>query len=135
MARGQAAQPRVVVADDHLVLRRTIAAMLRREGVELVGEASNGREAVRLCALVEPDVAVLDLSMPFMNGLEAARGIFVVSPRTRIVLLTAHLESAVVRAGLRAGVRGYVAKRNTPKELLPAILAVHGGHTYLGRRV
>jgi DNA-binding NarL/FixJ family response regulator len=99
--------------------------LLEREGIEIVAEAADGQEAV--CALSEcgcPDVAVLDLSMPGLNGLDAAREIHRICPRTGIILLTMHAEEHQIIAALRAGVRGYVVKTQAAQELVHAIREV-----------
>jgi len=80
----------VLLADDHLIVRQGLKALLEREGFKVVGEAADGHEAVRLAQALRPDVAVLDLAMPLLNGLEAAREILRISPRTRTILLTMH---------------------------------------------
>src|SRR5689334_16799757 len=101
---------RVILADDHEMVRQGLRALLEAENFTAVGEASDGREAVRLCEALHPEIAILDLSMPVLNGIFAAREILKGSPRTRIVLLTQHTEDHLVLEALRAGVTGYVLK-------------------------
>jgi two-component system, NarL family, response regulator NreC len=122
---------RIVVADDHTVVRQGLRALLEREGFDVVAEASNGREAIRLCATHRPEVAVLDLAMPLLNGIDAAHEIVKSNLGTKVVLLTMHTEDHLVVESLRAGVKGYVLKTNATQELLQAIRAVCRGETYL----
>src|SRR5262245_10105666 len=101
---------RVLLADDHEVVRDGLKALLTTKGFDVVGEAPDGRNAVRMVATTRPDVAVLDLSMPQLNGIDAARIISRRFPNTRPILLTVHNEDPYVMDGLRAGIRGYVLK-------------------------
>jgi len=122
---------RIILADDHHIVRQGCRILLEREGLEVVGEAAEGREAVELAKAQAPDVVVLDLSMPGLNGLDAAREILQVCPRTQIVLLTMHAEEYQILAAIRAGIRGYVAKTRAADELVAAIRQVAAGSTYL----
>lgn len=122
---------RVLLADDHQIVRDGLRALLEREGLAVIGEAGNGREAVRLAEALEPDVAVLDLTMPELNGVDAARAILQASPRTMPVLLTMHTDEHQVVAALRAGIRGYVVKTQAAEELVQAIREVARGGMYL----
>jgi len=122
---------RVMLADDHQLVRQGIRALLEREGLDVVAEATNGREAVNLAAAMNPDVAVLDLIMPLLNGLEAAREILAHRPLARVVLLTMHTEEPQIVAALRAGVRGYVVKSQAAEDLVQAIREVGRGNAYL----
>jgi DNA-binding NarL/FixJ family response regulator len=122
---------RIVLADDHTVVRQGLRALLEREGFEVVGEAPDGREAIRLIERLHPDVAVLDLAMPLLNGIDAAREIVKSNPRTRPILLTMHTENNYVLASLRAGVTGYVLKTRAAEELVQAIRDVCKGEFYL----
>ena len=126
---------RVVIADDHEMVRQGLRALMEPEGFSFVGEASDGREAVRLCETNHPEVAILDLSMPMLNGIFAAREIVKCSPRTRVVLLTQHTEEHVVLEALRAGVRGYVLKTKASSELVQALRAVCRGEMYLTQSI
>jgi DNA-binding NarL/FixJ family response regulator len=126
---------RVVIADDHEMFREGLKALLEEEGFAFVGEASNGLEAVRLCEAQHPEVAILDLSMPLLNGVFAAQEIKKSSPRTKVVLLTQHTEDHLVLAGLRAGVSGYVLKTRATAELVQALRAVCKGEMYLTQSV
>ena len=122
---------RVLLADDHQVVRQGVRAVLEREGFQVVGEASDGREAVRLAHANDPDLAVLDLSMPGLNGLDAGRQIIHDRGRTGVVLLTMHAEEYQILAALRAGIRGYVVKTQAGAELVHALREVAAGGTFL----
>jgi DNA-binding NarL/FixJ family response regulator len=122
---------RIVLADDHQVMRQGLKLLLEREGLEVVSEASDGLEAVRLARSLHPDVAILDLSMPIMNGLAAAGEILRDSPQTRVILLTMYTEDSQVLGALRAGIRGYVLKTQMADELIVAIKEVSQGRIYL----
>ncbi len=122
---------RILLADDHVIVRQGLRALLDRERLEVVGEASDGREAVQLARSLKPELAVLDLTMPLLNGMDAAREILKTDPRTKVILLTMHTEDRYVLEALRAGVSGYVVKTRATGDLLQAIREVHRGHFYL----
>jgi len=122
---------RILLADDHPMFRQGLKALLEREGFEIVGEASDGHEAVRLARKLEPNVAVLDVSMPLLNGIDAAREIHRRAMRTQVVLLTMFEEDAFALEALRAGVRGYVLKAQAAADLVGAIREVMRGAIYL----
>jgi two-component system, NarL family, response regulator NreC len=122
---------RVLLADDHQIVRQCVRGFLEREGFEVVAEAADGHEAARLAEQFRPDVAVLDVSMPLLNGADASRAIHRVSPRTKTVLLTMHTDDQYVTAALRAGVRGYVVKSQASADLAQAIHDVARGKMYL----
>ena len=126
---------KILLADDHAVLRQGLRVLLEREGFEVVGEASDGREAVKLCEKFRPDVALLDVTMPLLNGIDAAREISKANPATRLILLTMHTEDHLVLESLRAGVRGYVLKTRAADELIQAIRAVCKGEMYLTQSI
>lgn len=122
----------VVLADDHQVVRQGIKALLERgEAHRVIGEASNGWEAVRLTQELKPDVVVIDIGMPILNGLEAAREIHTGSPRTPVIVFSRHSEDSYVLAALKAGVRGYVVKTQDSWDLVLAIREVMQGHFYV----
>jgi len=108
-----------------------LKGLLEREGLQVVGEAADGQEAIRRARDLSPDVAVLDLAMPLLNGLDAAREIVRASPRTRPILLTMHTEDPYVMEALRAGIKGYVLKTQPSTDLVQAIQEVSRGRIYL----
>jgi DNA-binding NarL/FixJ family response regulator len=122
---------RILLADDHQLVRQGFRALLERHGFEVVAEAANGREAVRLADRHHPDVAVLDLSMPQLNGLDAAADMLRRVPGVRIVLLTMHKDEHQIVGALRAGVRAYVLKTQAAQDLIQAIQDVMNGEMYL----
>ncbi|HET9326024.1 MAG TPA: response regulator transcription factor [Candidatus Eisenbacteria bacterium] len=126
---------RVLLADDHPVVREGLRALLECHGLSVVAEAENGREAVELARTTQPDVAVLDIGMPELNGLDALRAIRRESPHLRAVLLTIHDDDAYVMEGRRLGALGFVLKSEAGSELLNAVQAVAAGRTYLSPRL
>jgi DNA-binding NarL/FixJ family response regulator len=122
---------RVVLADDHVLVRQSLRSFLEREGIQVVGEASDGQELIGVVSRLGPEVAVLDISMPLMNGLEAAGEIHRVSPNTKSILLTRHDEEQYVTEALRMGVKGYVLKNQAATDLVHAIHQVCRGGFYL----
>ncbi len=123
---------RAFLADDHpLVLEGIRALILADAGIELVGEARDGPTALRRAIDLRPDVAVLDLSMPGLNGIEVARKLLEACPQCRVLILTVHEDGAYLRQLLELGVAGYVLKRSATEELRRAIHAVADGGTYL----
>jgi DNA-binding NarL/FixJ family response regulator len=122
---------RVLVADDHTVVRQGIVNMLNSsDEVEVVAEASDGAEAMRRAVETRPDVAVLDVSMPRLNGIEAARRIHEALPQTRILVLTMHDEEEYIVRMVRAGASGYILKDGVVSELIAGILAVSQGEFF-----
>lgn len=122
---------RVLLADDHVVLRDALKALLEREGLEVVGTASDGRAAVAAARQLAPDVVVLDVAMPEMNGVDAAREITGACPGTHVILLTGLEDPRLVSQALQAGVRGFVRKAQGADDLLRAIQAVQRGALYV----
>jgi two-component system, NarL family, response regulator NreC len=121
----------ILLADDHEIVREGLRALLVQQNLNVVGEASDGREAVRLAATILPDIAVLDYSMPLLNGLEAAREMRAISPSIKTILLTMHTEDRYVLEALRVGVTGYVVKTEASADLVRAIREVARGQIYL----
>jgi two-component system response regulator NreC len=123
---------RVILADDHALVRDGLRAVLTREpDIQVVGEAADGRDALSVAEAARPDVAVLDLSMPLLNGLEAARQLAGKERGSRTILITMHTEDRYVLEALRAGVRGYVLKKQAAADLVRAIREVAAGRVYL----
>ena len=121
----------IILADDHTIVRQGLKAILEREGFKVVGEASNGHQAVERSRELRPDVVVLDLTMPLLNGIGAAREIIQENSKIRTVLLTMHSEDQYVLEAMRAGIRGYVLKTRAAEELVQAIRDVSKGLTFL----
>ena len=123
---------RVLLAEDHETVRQGLKLLIAGQAdMEVVGEASNGREAVRSAEVLKPEVAVLDISMPEMNGLAATRAISERAPNTAVVALTRYGDNAYVQEMLGAGARGYVLKQSASGELLAAIRAAARGGQYV----
>ncbi len=126
---------RLVVVDDHPVFRKGLVALVRAAGHEVVGEAADGREAVAVVATTEPDVVLMDLSMPEQDGFEATAHITAAHPSTRVVVITLFDDEPSVVRALEAGARGYVSKQADPEQILGAIHAVVSGAQWLGAGV
>lgn len=123
---------RILLADDHAVVRNGFRMILAaQDDLEVVGEAANGREAVESAANLQPDVVVMDVTMPELNGIEATRRICESSPRTRVLALSMHKDSVYVREILRAGAKGYLLKDSSESDLLAAVRAVARGEGFL----
>jgi DNA-binding NarL/FixJ family response regulator len=122
---------RVLIADDHALVREGIGILITRGGFTVVGEVSNGQEALAHATSSQPDLAVLDMSMPIMNGLETAQELRKLSPRTRSIVLSRHDSVDYVLAAMRAGIKGYVLKSQSVVELLQALNDVSSGGVYL----
>jgi len=122
---------RVLLADDHALFRQAVHALLTRDGFDVVGEAADGPELIRLARELRPDVALVDVSMPLLSGVEAARELRTASPETKTILLTVHAEKACVLRALEAGAKGYVLKSQTSEDLVQAIQTVARGESYL----
>ena len=123
---------RILLADDHAVVRQGFRMILSSHpDLEIVGEAGNGREAVELAATLRPDVVVMDVAMPELNGIEATRRLTAENPHIRVVALSMHKDSVYVREILRAGARGYLLKDSVADDLVAAVRSVAGGEGYL----
>jgi two-component system response regulator NreC len=114
-----------------VLVRQSLKSLLEREGFQVAGEASDGQEGVRLVEALQPDIAVMDISMPILNGLDAARELSRTSPKTKTILLTQHDEGQYISEALEAGVKGYVLKSQVANDLLLAIRQVSRGQVYL----
>jgi len=123
---------RILLVDDHRMMREGLRAILEKnDAISVVGEAASGREAVRLAQEKRPDVVVMDVAMPDMNGIEATRAIRAARPETKVVALSNHADRRYVQAILDAGASGYVLKANAYDELLRAVEAAARGRKYL----
>lgn len=126
---------RILVADDHDVVRRGLKSVLdARTGWEVVAECGNGRDAVLQAEKLKPDVVVMDISMPDMNGLEAARRIKKTCPKTEVVILSAHYTDQLVREIVDAGAKGYILKSDAERDLVIAVEAVSNRRTFFTTR-
>ena len=134
--RCNMARIRILLADDHGVVRQGFKMILDAEpDMEIVGEAGNGREAIELADQLKPDVVVMDVAMPELNGIEATRRIAGSAPHVRVLALSMHKDSVYVREVLRAGARGYLLKDSGPSDLVSAVRAVARGEGYLSPAV
>lgn len=132
----QIKKTRILLADDHAVVRKGFRMILEAEAdLEVVGEASNGREAVECAASLQPDIVVMDVTMPELNGIEATRRICENSPRTRVLALSMHKDAVYVREILKAGAKGYLLKDAGEGDLLKAIRAIVKGEGFLSPAV
>ncbi len=123
---------RVLVADDHTIVRKGVCMLISSQAdMDVVGEASTGKEAVEQARRLSPDVIIMDISMPELNGIEGTRQICAALDRTRVVILSMHREGAYVREVLRAGALAYLLKDSEHEDLLRAIRAVHRGEGFL----
>jgi len=123
---------RILIAEDHVIVRQGFRSMLERDGFQVVAEAGDGREAIRLARELAPDVAILDLALPLLNGIDAAREIRRVASGTRTIVVTMYGEQDHLMSALRAGVRGYLLKTRAVEDLENAIREVHRGGVFLG---
>ena len=127
---------RILLADDHAVVRRGFQMILAEQAdMEIVGEAGNGREALEQAAKLKPDVVVMDVAMPELNGIEATRRMAENAPHARVLALSMHKDSVYVREILRAGARGYLLKDSVAADLVSAVRAVASGEGYLSPAV
>lgn len=124
---------RVLLADDHNLVRQSLAGVLRTSGeCQIVAEAADGMEALELALKLKPDVVVVDISMPRLNGLEVLRRLSAELPQSRLLVLTMHEEDEYVLHAVRAGARGYLLKHAATADLIAAVKALAAGSTYFG---
>jgi DNA-binding NarL/FixJ family response regulator len=126
---------KILLADDHLVLLAGMRALLEREGYQVVADVSDGRQAVNLARRLQPHIAVLDITMPGLNGLAAAQKIRRLCPETKVIILTMHKETPYVIEALDAEVMGYVLKTQAAQDLLAAINSVAANNVYLSQGI
>lgn len=122
--------PQVLLADDHGIVRKGLRTILEAEEIGVVAEASNGREAVQLCEQYQPDVAIVDIGMPQLNGIDAAAQIRKVSPATQVLIMSMHTDETYILRALSQGAKGYVLKDAADDEVLPAVEALLRGKSY-----
>lgn len=123
---------KIIIADDHAIVRAGLRSLLQEEsGLELVGEASGGYEAIELVGKTHPDVLVLDLSMPDLDGISVTRSLKAEYPNLRILILTLHEDDALLKGAIKAGAAGYILKRAAEAELLTAIQVILRGDLYV----
>jgi DNA-binding NarL/FixJ family response regulator len=122
---------RLMLADDHRMLREGLGRSMREQGFDVVGEAGDGAEAVALAARLLPDVILMDVTMPEMDGVEACRAVRLNCPRTHVVMLTMHADQEVLAAAIRAGASGYLVKDCSTDEIAAAVRMAAGGETAL----
>jgi DNA-binding NarL/FixJ family response regulator len=127
---------RILIADDHEIVRQGVRAILsKRERWEVVGEAANGRDAVEQARATQPEIAILDYALPFINGVEAARQIRLHSPKTEVLIFTQHDNEALLRNILEAGVRGYLLKTDATQYLVQAVEALEHRQPFFTKTV
>lgn len=127
---------RIFLADDHAIVRDGLRALLDAQpDLRVIGEAADGREAVRLALELKPDVAIMDITMPELNGIEAAGLVRAGSPATQVVILSAHASAEHIVRALQAGARGYLWKESAGRELVTAVHAVHAGRRYVSEKI
>lgn len=125
---------RIVLVDDHEVARRALRAVLRgNPNLEVVGEAAEGKEALKKVEELHPDIVLLDISLPDVSGIEVAPGIRTVSPESRIIFVSQHISIPLAKDALRGGAYGYVVKSDAGLDLLSAIDAAHEGRSFVSR--
>ncbi|HYU42459.1 MAG TPA: response regulator transcription factor [Vicinamibacteria bacterium] len=127
---------KVLLADDHGIVRRGMKSLLELEpGVEILGEASDGAECLRLCETLKPDIAILDIAMPRLNGIEVAARALRQDPRLKVIILSMYADESYVVRALSAGARAYLLKEATEEDLLPAVRAVAAGRSFFSPAV
>jgi DNA-binding NarL/FixJ family response regulator len=126
----------VILADDHPVVRDGLCFLLNAQSdIKVVGTADNGHEAVQLATKLNPNVAVMDIAMPLLNGIEATQQITTTCPHTRVMILSIHFTSVHIQRALQAGAMGYLLKESAGEEVVEAIRTVHEGRRYLSRKI
>src|SRR5215469_6911495 len=127
---------KVLLADDHEIVRNGLRAVLHaQKDCEVVGEAADGRQAIALVKELNPDIVILDISMPLLNGLEATRQILKIRPQTKVLILTMHESDPLIRDVLDAGARGYILKTDAGRDLVTAVESLRRNKTFFTSRV
>ncbi len=133
---GKMPEIKILLADDHITIRKEVKFLIEKQGrVEIVGEADNGRSAVEKALALVPDIIIMDIHMPVLNGIEATKQILARRPEIKVIALSMFSEPRYVMEMLRAGVSGFVLKSCVFTDLLDAVDAVSGGGRYLSRRI
>jgi DNA-binding NarL/FixJ family response regulator len=128
--------PRVLIVDDHAFIRRGVQTILHPYPEwEFCGEAENGKDAIRLADELKPEIIIMDVSMPGLNGIEATRAIRKSQPEVKVVLLTLHESAELLRSAFRAGARGYLLKTDAEQELVKALSVVAGEGAYISPKM
>jgi DNA-binding NarL/FixJ family response regulator len=122
---------RILISDDHTLLREGLKSLLQKNGFEIAGEAGDGRSAVRLAKKIRPEIVILDISMPFLNGIEATKQICSEAPQAKVIVMSMHSASHFILAALHAGAAAYLLKDSAFEELLVAVTSVLKGQVYL----
>ncbi len=127
---------RILLADDHEIVRRGLSALLQKhEGWEVCGEARDGREALEMAKQLKPDVVIVDIGMPYLNGLDATRQLMQLDPQFKVIILTITDSDQVIREALDAGARGFVLKSDAARDLVSAVEALQGKRMFFTPRV
>jgi DNA-binding NarL/FixJ family response regulator len=127
---------RILLADDHVVMRSGLRALLERQpNLEVIAESDNGRNTVELAGSLKPDVVIMDVAMPMLNGIEATKTIVAEQPTTAVIILSMHADESYVMRALKAGARGYLLKDSAPADLLNAIQAVSQNRSFFSPKV
>jgi DNA-binding NarL/FixJ family response regulator len=135
-SKGTGSMPRVLIIDDHAFIRRGVQSILQSfPEWELCGEASNATDAIQLVEQLKPDVVLMDVTMPGINGIDATRIIRKWHPQVKIILLTLHESSEILRGGFRAGANGYLLKADAEEELMKALRIVVGNGSYISPKI
>lgn len=126
----------VIIADDHTIIRDGLRAILETQAdIQVVGDAADGREAVQLAARLKPDLVILDISMPVMNGIEAMQEILLQNSRCKVIILSMHATSEYILRAFQAKANGYLLKESAGKEVIDAVRSVYAGQRYLSQKV
>jgi DNA-binding NarL/FixJ family response regulator len=127
---------KIFLADDHAVVRDGLRSLLETQAeITVVGEAADGREAIRQVKRLRPDVVIMDIAMPELNGIEATQQIRESCPATQVVILSMHASKEHISRALQAGANGFVMKESAGQEVMDAVISVHSGHPYLSQRI
>ena len=127
---------RILLADDHVVMRTGLRALLERQpNLEVVGESENGRETIALASALKPDLVVMDVGMPILNGIEATKTIVAENPAIAVIILSMYADESYIMRALKAGARGYLLKDSAPADLISAIQAVSQSKSFFSPKV